>query len=73
MAKSDRSCLVCGRMYTFYDAAPRHFCSVGCEADAGGSGRVPSLGWQRHKILGRGRAAKTAPRKARATKPDGDE
>jgi hypothetical protein len=59
MAKHERDCLVCGRKYVFYDAAPKHFCSVACEADAGGSGRCPSLGWQMHKIVGRTRPAKT--------------
>lgn len=53
MAKHERDCLVCGRKYVFYDAAPKHFCSVACEADAGGSG------WQMHKIVGRTRPAKT--------------
>jgi len=35
MARREAHCLVCGRKYTDYDAAPRFFCSVGCEADAG--------------------------------------
>lgn len=35
MAKHQQTCLVCGRSFNYYDAAPRGFCSVGCEADAG--------------------------------------
>lgn len=35
MGKVQRECLVCGRKFADYDAAPRFFCSVGCEYDAG--------------------------------------
>jgi hypothetical protein len=35
MASFSASCLVCGRRYITHDAAPRFFCSVGCEVDAG--------------------------------------
>lgn len=35
MAKHKQPCLICGRLFDYYDAAPRGFCSVGCEADAG--------------------------------------
>jgi hypothetical protein len=61
MARRDATCLVCGRTYTDYDAAPRWFCSVACEADAG----TPTDGLPTH-TTGRGRAARTPPRR----KPD---
>jgi hypothetical protein len=51
MATSD--CLVCGRPYAYYDAAPRHFCSVACEVDAG-----PVGSQIRAVAVERGRAAK---------------
>lgn len=35
MAKHKQPCLICGRLFDYYDAAPRGFCSVGCEGDAG--------------------------------------
>jgi|LakMenEpi03Aug12_release.lakeMendotaPanAssembly.Ray.scaffolds.fasta_scaffold1309461_1 endogenous inhibitor of DNA gyrase (YacG/DUF329 family) len=35
MAKRQVTCLICGKAFTDYDAAPRLFCSVGCEADVG--------------------------------------
>jgi hypothetical protein len=35
MAVHEVDCLVCGRPFKDYDAAPRFFCSVGCAADAG--------------------------------------
>jgi hypothetical protein len=60
MAKSERPCLVCGRMYTCYDAAPRLFCSVGCEADAGSEDPVM---WSARPLSWSSRPAKTAPRK----------
>ena len=60
MAKHTSSCLVCGRSYTDYDAAPRHFCSVACQAD---SGEV--IGDMVALYTGRGRAAKTPSRVAR--------
>ena len=58
MAKREATCLVCGRAYTDYDAAPRHFCSVACAADAGGPVHHDRV----HKDLGRGRPAKTPKR-----------
>lgn len=48
------TCLVCGREYQSYDASPRLFCSVGCEADAG-----PSLQDPVQRDPGRGRPALT--------------
>lgn len=62
MAKREATCLVCGRKYTDYDAAPRFFCSVGCEADAGAP--LHDVNPARE----RGRAAKTPPRIARNIK-----
>ena len=69
MAKREAHCLVCGRKYIDYDAAPRFFCTVACEADAGAPVRGEN---PVHKIIGRGRAAKTLPRtsKEQASKKD---
>jgi hypothetical protein len=55
VAKRETQCLVCGRTYADYDAAPRHFCSVACAADAG------DLSYERvHRVTGRGRPARVA-------------
>jgi hypothetical protein len=35
MAEHAHTCLVCGRSFTFYDAAPTFFCSIACQLDAG--------------------------------------
>lgn len=58
MAKHERTCLVCGRVYIYYDASPKFFCSVGCEADAGSPVDLPV-----HRGSGKARPAKTARRK----------
>jgi hypothetical protein len=55
MAVATSDCLVCGRPYAYYDAAPRHFCSVACEVDAG-----PVGSQIRAVSVARGRAAKVA-------------
>lgn len=34
MSAYDATCPECGRPYTYYDAAPRLWCSVGCETAA---------------------------------------
>ena len=56
MAMATSDCLVCGRPYAYYDAAPRHFCSVACEVDAGPVGQQTDT--QTDTSQGRGRAAK---------------
>jgi len=56
MAKHKRTCLVCGRIYDYYDAAPKFFCSVGCEADSGAIHEENPV----HKIFGEARAARVA-------------
>ena len=58
MAKRESTCLVCGRAYTDYDAAPRFFCSVACEADAGGPVHHDRV----HYDTGRGRPARVGKR-----------
>jgi hypothetical protein len=45
-------------VYIYYDAAPKFFCSVGCEADAGSPVDLPV-----HRGSGKARPAKTARRK----------
>jgi hypothetical protein len=65
MAARDVTCLVCGRPVKDYDAAPRLFCSVGCEADAGPiDQREPP-----HPVPGRGQPVKThRPKETRCTR-----
>jgi predicted nucleic acid-binding Zn ribbon protein len=65
MARRERHCLVCGRTYTDHDAAPRHFCSVACAADAG------DLSHERvHRDTGRARPARVARSIKKATVND---
>jgi hypothetical protein len=65
MARREAHCLVCGRAYTDHDAAPRHFCSVACAADAG------DLSHERvHRDTGRTRPARVARSIKKATVSD---
>ena len=63
MAKHITTCLVCGRKYNDYDAAPRFFCSVACAADSG-EVVVGDMAAMYRKV----RPARTPPRIARNIK-----
>lgn len=56
MAAREQNCLVCGKVFTIYDAAPSFYCSVGCAADAGASLKDEAP----YVVRGRGRAATVA-------------
>ena len=55
MAAHTSQCSVCSRSFTYYDAAPTYFCSVGCEVDAG-----PVGSQIRAVSVERGRAARVS-------------